>query len=96
MKRKKKSENLPELIQANDGVKKALDALIRGLSAKRSFSQNGQTKTEDDAATQVKAALGILEFASAKPKAREKEEPPGPKLTPVEREEEVRRILGIE
>jgi len=83
MKRKKKSENLPELIQANDGVKKALDALIRGLSAKRSFSQNGQTKTEDDAATQVKAALGILEFASAKPKAAKKRNRPAPNSRPL-------------
>ena len=96
MKRTKKAESLPELIQANDGVRMALDALIRGLTAQRTYSQNGQARTEPDNATQVKAAQTILEFSAAKPRASAKDEKPPDKRTEAEKTAEIVRILGIE
>lgn len=94
---KKKSENLPALLQKEQAIPKAVAALIRGLDARRSFSQNGKTVSEPDNATQVKAALGLLQWsASPPPKTSAKDELPSPKLSEAEREAEIKRILGIE
>ena len=94
---KQKKTDLPKLLQKEGAIPKAVAALIRSLDATRSFSQNGKTVSEPDFATQTKAALGLLQWsASPPPRVSKDAEPPGPKLTPAERDEEIKAILGIE
>jgi len=97
MKTKTKSDNqrLRSLLKKEGAIPKAIDALIRGLTAKRSFAQGGRTVTEDDASTQVKAALGLLQWSASPPPRVSKDVEPTARLSEAEREQEVERILGI-
>jgi hypothetical protein len=93
---KRTKVDLPKLLEREKAVPSAVKTLIECLTATRSFSSNGKTTTEPDYSTRCKSALGLLEFASAKPKASPKDEPTGPKMTPAEHDAHIKNILGIE
>jgi hypothetical protein len=97
MKTKKKKTNLPALLEKEKAVPAAVRTLLECLTATRTYQSNGKPVTEADYSTRCKSALGLLEFASAKPRASAKDaEPVGPKLTPAQKDARMREILGIE
>jgi len=93
---KQKKTDLPKLLQKEGAIPKAVAALIRSLDATRSFAQNGKTVSEPDFATQTKAALGLLQWSASPPPKVSKDAEPRKKMTPAERDEEIKCILGIE
>jgi hypothetical protein len=95
MKTKKKKTNLPALLEKEKAVPAAVRTLLECLTATRTYQSNGKPVTEADYSTRCKSALGLLEFASAKPRASAKDEMPPDKRSEQEQTAEVERILGI-
>src|ERR1700733_9066283 len=93
---KRKKTDLPTLLEKERAVPAALRTLIECLTATRTYQSNGKATTEADYSTRCKSALGILEFASAKPKAAPEGKEPGPKLSEPEKTRRIEEILGIE
>jgi hypothetical protein len=67
----KESHDLATLLEKGNFRAKALKALRDALAATRSFNQNGQTKTEPDYKTRVRAAEILLSYTDGKPIERQ-------------------------
>jgi hypothetical protein len=68
---RRKKIDLNEILDREQAVSKSVAALLRGLTAKRSFCSNGQVVREDDSATQIKSATAILSWAVGPPVQRQ-------------------------
>ena len=61
------NENLTTLLEKNNCRAMAVTALTEALAATRSFSQNGETKTEPDHKTRAYAATILLGYSDGRP-----------------------------